>query len=79
MAIGNIVGSNLFNILGIAGLSALTSPLLAPGIGWLNLTAMIVTSLILLPFFQTGFRLSRWEGAVLVGCFATYLFLVWPR
>ncbi|MCL4105672.1 UNVERIFIED_CONTAM: hypothetical protein GTU68_023739 [Idotea baltica] len=79
MAIGNIIGSNLFNILGIAGLSALTRPLFAPGIGWLDLTAMIVTTLILLPFFRSGFRLSRGEGAVLVGCFATYLFLVWPR
>jgi cation:H+ antiporter len=79
MAIGNIVGSNLFNILGIAGLSAMVRPLATQGIGWLDLTAMLITSAVLLPFFRTNFQLSRWEGAALIACFATYLFLLWPR
>lgn len=79
MAIGNIVGSNLFNILGIAGLSAMVRPLSTQGISWLDLTAMLITSAVLLPFFRTNYQLSRWEGAVLIGGFATYLFLLWPR
>lgn len=78
MAIGNIVGSNLFNILGIAGLSAMVRPLSTQGISWLDLTAMLITSAVLLPFFRTNFQLSRWEGAALIACFATYLFLLWP-
>jgi cation:H+ antiporter len=78
LAIGNIVGSNIFNLLGIAGTSALLAPISPAGIGWLDLGAMLATSLILLPLMRTGFRLVRWEGALLLLCYGLYLWLRWP-
>lgn len=79
MAVGNILGSNLFNLLAIAGLSSVVRPLVAPGLSGVDLGVMIVTSAILLPFFRTGFRLSRWEGLVLLLGFSGYLAWVWPK
>jgi cation:H+ antiporter len=79
IAIGNIVGSNLFNLLGIAGTAALVTPIRPEGIKWLDLGFMLATSLILLPLMRTGFRLVRWEGAVLLASYLLYLWLVWPK
>ncbi len=78
IAIGNIVGSNIFNILGIAGIASVVRPVAAPGINWLDLGAMLLTSALLLPLMKTGFKLSRREGGVMLGCFATYLWVRWP-
>ena len=78
MAIGNIVGSNLFNLLCIAGVTSMISPLDAGGIRWFDIGAMLVTSLLLLPLMWTGFRLSRWEGVLLIASFGTYMFVTWP-
>lgn len=78
MAIGNIVGSNLFNLLCIAGVTSMISPLDAGGIRWFDIGAMLVTSLLLLPLMWTGFRLSRWEGVLLIASFGAYMFVTWP-
>lgn len=79
IAIGNIVGSNIFNVLGVAGAAALVAPVRAAGIQWLDLGAMLATSLLLLPLMRTGFRLVRWEGAVLVSAYGLYLWSISPR
>ena len=79
LAVGNIVGSNIFNLLCIGGAAGLASPIAAGGIGWLDLGAMALTSLLLLPLMRTGFRIVRWEGALLLAIYAGYLFLRWPR
>ena len=73
MAIGNVVGSNIFNILCILGLSALVHPLRSSGLGAFELAAMILLVLLLLPLMRTGFRLERWEGALLLGLYGAYL------
>ena len=54
------------------------SPLDAGGIRWFDIGAMLVTSLLLLPLMWTGFRLSRWEGVLLIASFGTYMFVTWP-
>lgn len=79
IAIGNIVGSNIFNILGIAGTAALVAPIDPQGIRWLDLGAMMATSLVLLPLMRSGFRLVFWKGAVLFASFLGYLWLIWPH
>jgi cation:H+ antiporter len=79
IAIGNIVGSNIFNILGILGISAGIFPLSAPGINPLDLYSMIGISLILVPLLITGKKISRWEGAFLLACYLAYLGAVWPK
>lgn len=78
LAIGNVVGSNIFNLLGIAGVSALVTPVGHTGIRWLDLGTMCAAALLLLPLMRSGFRLVRWEGIVLLLGYALYLFLLWP-
>lgn len=81
VAIGNVIGSNLFNILGILGLSAVIRPLpVAEGIiasdGWW----MLGVTLLLFPMMFTRLRIDRWEGAVLLAVYGMYLaFLVVGR
>lgn len=74
VAIGNILGSNVFNVLGILGLSALLQPLpVHARILQFDQWVMLGTSLILLVFLYTGSRLSRVEGAMLLLGYAVYL------
>lgn len=72
VAIGNIVGSNIFNILGILGVSALVQPIDAPGLEWGDLIVMLVISIALLPLAKSGGQVSRWEGAGLLAAFVGY-------
>lgn len=76
VAIGNILGSNIFNLLGILGISALLQPLpVHARILQFDQWVMLGTSLILLVFLYTGSRLSRLEGGLLVLGYALYLWL----
>jgi cation:H+ antiporter len=79
IAIGNVVGSNVFNILGILGVASLISPIHAPGISQLDYTTMIVFAALLIPLLYTGRRLHRIEGAFLVLLYGFYLFMLWPK
>jgi cation:H+ antiporter len=77
--LGNIVGSNIFNVLCILGIAAMVRPLEVPLASVsLDLWVMLGFSLLVLPFLATGLRLARWEGAALLGLYlgyVTYLFL----
>lgn len=80
VAIGNVIGSNLFNILGILGLSALIRPLpVAEGIiasdGWW----MLGVTVLLFPLMFMGLRINRWEGALLLAVYGVYLALLLAR
>lgn len=79
IAIGNVVGSNIFNIFCILGITATVSPIHSSGIGLRDGVAMMFLALILLPFAMTGRRISRVEGAILVSVYGAYLVLLWPR
>jgi cation:H+ antiporter len=79
IALANVVGSNIFNILGIIGISSLIHPIQGVDIRMLDFYWMIGTSIILLPFLHTGFRLNRWEGLCLIVTYGIYLFLLWPK
>jgi cation:H+ antiporter len=77
LAVGNLLGSNIFNMLGILGASALTRPLGPSGpFLRLDLPAAILVALLLLPLARTGWRLSRWEGGLLFALYGVYLWLV---
>jgi cation:H+ antiporter len=78
LAIGNIVGSNIFNILAILGLASMVTPLHAPGISTVDFTAMIAFSVLLIPLLYTGRLLHRLEGAALLALYGVYLFIIWP-
>ena len=75
IAIGNIVGSNIFNILGILGVSALLRPVAVAGMDWVDFGMMIATAVLLWPLLGARGRLGRTEGAVLLAVYGGYL--VW--
>lgn len=78
IAIGNVVGSNIFNILGIVGIAGLIHPMQAPDISRLDLEAMMLFALLLFPLARSGFVIRRWEGAILLASYVAYLWLMWP-
>ena len=76
VAIGNVLGSNIFNLLGILGISALLQPLpVHPRILEFDQWVMLATSLILLFFLYTGSRLTRLEGGLLLLGYGVYVSL----
>ena len=76
LAIGNVVGSNVFNLLGILGLASLTAPsglTVAPEVLGLDAWVALGAAALLLPLARSGGAIVRWEGAVLVVAYAAYL------
>jgi cation:H+ antiporter len=78
IAIGNVVGSNIFNILGILGITALVIPLSTEGISYIDFGVMLFTAMILLPLSKTGFRISRLEGILLLTGYIIYIYYLLP-
>ena len=77
VAIGNVIGSNLFNILAILGLSGLASPLpVAPGLVASDCLWMLWITLLLFPIIFSGRRVTRWEGGLLIAVYGAYLALL---
>jgi cation:H+ antiporter len=72
VAIGNVVGSNIFNILGILGVAALLNPIDATGISRVDLGMMVVVAVSLLPLARSGGRINRVEAAALLGVYVVY-------
>ncbi len=74
VAFGNVIGSNVFNILGIAGTTAVVKPLqVPPQILSLDIWVMLAASLLLVLFAVTGWRVSRREGLLFLLAYAAYL------
>jgi len=78
IAVGNVVGSNIFNILGILGITALIITVNAEGINFIDYGVMFFASLILLPLSKTGFKISRLEGAFLIAGYIAYIYYLLP-
>jgi len=75
IAIGNVIGSNIFNLLAILGVASLTSENgipVAPAAFSFDIPVMIAVSVACLPVFFTGHKLARWEGALFVGYYVFY-------
>lgn len=75
IAIGNVIGSNVFNILLILGVTATICPLEIEGITTIDMAVMLVSVALVWLFSFTKFTVERWEGAVLVVGYLVYL--VW--
>lgn len=73
IAIGNIVGSNLFNILAIAGTSSVVHPIVSDNINFIDLLVMLGLTLLLLPLAKSGQKISRAEGWLLILIYVGYL------
>jgi len=80
IAVGNVVGSNLFNMMSVLGLSSLIAPhgISVPAAArQFDIPVMIAVALACLPVFFTGHRIARWEGALFLGYYLAYtLYLV---
>lgn len=75
MAAGNLIGSNIFNLLLILGATAVVQPLTAGGITLIDMGVMIGVTLLALVFILGTPRLERGEGAILFGAYCAYM--VW--
>ena len=74
IVLGNLVGSNIFNVFAILGITALVHPIqVDAGARWLDLGVMLLLVLLAWPFLYTGLRLGRREGAVLLAVYLLYV------
>lgn len=73
IAIGNVLGSNVLNILFILGLTGMISPMHIEGITNVDLYMMLVSTIMIWFFSFTKYTIERWEGAVLVLTFGSYM------
>ena len=78
LAIGNAVGSNLFNIMFVLGIAALVAPLDGKGISSIDLYVMLGVTFLLLPTVWTGRILDRKEGFLFLAIYVGYLYHLWP-
>ncbi len=73
IAVGNALGSNLFNILAVLGLAAVLVPLTRGGVTWVDLGVMVGIAAIAYPMLRKGYLLSRLDGALLLLLYAGYM------
>ena len=66
------MGSNVFNLLGILGFSALLAPVTCPSIDGIDLAIMVFTAILLWPIMKTGHRITRGEGEFLLLIYVAY-------
>lgn len=77
LALGNVVGSNIFNILAILGITAVIAPLpVPPQMLHLDLWVMLGTALLLAPFLLRDIPITRTVGAAFVGLYAIYVWVL---
>lgn len=75
IAVGNVIGSNLFNLLGVLGLTALVAPSplsVSPNALDFDLPVMLGVAVLCLPLFYTGYRVTRAEGLLFLGLYLAY-------
>lgn len=74
IAIGNIIGSNIFNILCVIGFASLIQPIDGTGISTVDTLVMLGTAIVLLPLMRTDFTLKRLEGVLLLVSYIVYIY-----
>ncbi len=76
IAVGNVIGSNIFNLLSVLGLASLISPqgvTVSTAVQAFDLPIMIAVAIACLPIFYTGHQIARWEGLLFLGYYAVYV------
>lgn len=79
IALGNVLGSSLFNLLFVLGGTAMIRPVSTAGLQHFDLWALIGVTVLMLPLLVTGKRLARPEGLLLFACYGAYLAVMWPK
>jgi cation:H+ antiporter len=75
IAVGNVVGSSIFNLLAVLGLGSVIAPdgvPVSPGALTFDMPVMVAVAVAALPIFFTGYTIARWEGAVFLAYYAAY-------
>lgn len=76
VCIGNVIGSNIFNLLGITGAAAIAAPLpFAASVVSFDIWVLLAVTVLFMWFMLTGRRIQRWEGAVLLLLYFSYISL----
>ena len=76
LAVGNAIGSNLFNLLAVLGITAIISPnpiAVAASAVQVDIPVMVAVAVACLPIFANGYVLNRWEGIAFLVTYAAYL------
>lgn len=79
IALGNAIGSNVFNAFGVLGPAALVQPMTREGVGDDALFIMLGVSVLTFGLLGTGLRTRRWEGFLLIAIYGLYLWWVIPK
>lgn len=80
ISLGNLIGSNIFNLLGIIGISSVVLPIHVERSGFaMDIMAMLIISLALYPLMRLGDKIGRWQGALLVGAYFAFVVMVLQR
>ena len=82
IAVGNVIGSNIFNIFNILfvlGLAAVVHPIEGAGIRPVDQVFTLASAAVLVPVMFTGRKIGRAEGILLFAIYAAYLLVMWPR
>lgn len=77
VALGNVIGSNIINVLGIMGLSAMATPLPLDAVTPCDLAVFLGAAVLALIFFATGRRIARREGVVFVSGYLAYIWMIY--
>lgn len=73
LAIGNVIGSNIFNIVLILGFTGMLSPMEVGNVRWLDIITSGVAAFMMWIFCYTKYKVERWEGFVLFACYVAYI------
>ncbi|MHA7646932.1 calcium/sodium antiporter [Nitrosopumilus sp. S4] len=76
LSIGNIIGSNIFNIFAIVGIASVIAGIQVSDKVILDIIVMIAFSVVLIPIMRSGFKISRKEGTILVGGYLAYIIIL---
>ncbi len=80
VALGNVLGSNIYNTLGIGSAVAIMSPTKMPEeVVRFDSFVMVAASILLIILARSSFRINRLEGALLVTCYIAYAWAIWPK
>ena len=74
IAIGNALGSNVFNILAILGITGMITPMTLKGITYIDLSMLVISIMLVWLFSFTKYKIERWEGTVLTAVFVGYIY-----
>jgi cation:H+ antiporter len=78
ISVGNVLGSNLFNLLAIVGIVCIVKPItIEANVMMISMPFLLIYTLLLAPVLKSGLKISRLEGAVLIAGFASYLILIY--